>query len=87
MSLEKIANKTVKKFVRSFPDLEFTDAQREEIVELIQACMRDTVTEAAAVHREVTVRCCASETDLAYRIMQQADVEMSRATQPLQQLR
>lgn len=73
MSLEKIANSAVRKLVKSFPGYDFTDEQRDEVARVIASAMRDTVSEAARVHREATVLCCGPEADLAHKIAHEAD--------------
>jgi hypothetical protein len=73
MSLQKIADGTVKKLTRSIPGLDFSDAQRDELKEMIAAALAETVEESAAIYRESTVMCCGAESDLAHTI--NADAE------------
>jgi len=68
MALEKIADGTVKRLVRSVPGLEFTETQLDEVRTVIESALQDTMAEAAAAYREVTVMCCGAEADLAHKI-------------------
>ncbi|MGI9584803.1 MAG: hypothetical protein ACR2N7_04365 [Acidimicrobiia bacterium] len=73
MSLNKIADNTVKQLVRSVPGLEFTEDQQEQVRRLVTEALESTVDESADVYRQATVMCCGPEADLAHKINEEAD--------------
>lgn len=73
MSLDRIADRTVRSLVRSIPGLEFTESQKDEVRRLVLESLTNTVDESAAVYRDATVVCCGPEADLAHKINAEAD--------------
>ncbi len=73
MSLEKIADTTVKKLVREMRNLDFTDEQLGELRNVIEGALADAVDVSAEEFREATMFCCGPERDLAHQISEEAD--------------
>ena len=87
MALEKIADGTVKRLVRAVPGLEFTETQLDEVRAAIESALEDTMAEAAAAYREVTVMCCGAEADLAHKINHEAERKTELLISQLSHLR
>jgi hypothetical protein len=73
MSLEKIADTTIKKLVREMKNLDFTDEQLAELRSTIEGALTDAVDVSAVQFREATMFCCGPERDLAHQINEEVD--------------
>lgn len=73
MSLNRIADNTVKKLISSIPGLEFTEDQQDEVRRLVTAALEQTVDQSADVYRKTTVMCCGPEADLAHKINEESE--------------
>jgi hypothetical protein len=73
MSLEKIADTTIKKLVREMKNLDFTDEQLAELRSAIEGALTDAVDVSAVQFREATMFCCGPERDLAHQINEEVD--------------
>ena len=71
MSLKQLADETVAKLERAFPNTDISEEDRQKISSIIEQTLIKTVDQTAHAHREATVVCCGPEADIAHKISEE----------------
>lgn len=71
MSLRQLADETVAKLEKAFPNADVTDEDRQKISRIIEQTLIKTVEQTAQAHKKATVVCCGPEADMAHKISEE----------------
>ena len=86
MSLRKIADQA-QNSINTTLGGELTASQKQEILNIIERALADSVVKVSQTHREATVICCGPEADLAHKIAEEADRALKALTANLMTMR
>ena len=86
MSLRKIADEALNNLNTTLGG-ELSGSQKQEVLNIIERALADSVVNVSAAHREVTVVCCGPEADLAHKIAEEADRALKALTANLMTMR
>ena len=71
MTLKELADETVAKLEKAFPDANVTDEDRHKISKIVEQTLIKTVEQATQAHQKATTVCCAHEADMAHKIAEE----------------
>ena len=68
MSLKKLANETVAALDGALDDHDFSEEQKQKVLQIVEQTLVKSVNEVATAHHEATKKCCGPEQDMAHQI-------------------
>ena len=87
MTLEKTAQKAVRKIEEALAEHNLDENTRRRIMKIVRKSLIKTVEETSETHREATVICCGPEADLAHKIQEEAERKIGALIANLQAMR
>ena len=87
MSVESSIEDTTAAILAALPNHDLSDAEREQISDIVSKLLVKTVEKTTKNHQETAVNCCGSEIDLAHQLREEMNLKKDALISNLKALR